>query len=133
MRLHSNSGESDHRFHLDVARLAAVRNAAIGVGLCTAAAVAITLVLRHAESAGNLPFAFLLVVAAVAHRYGTTSAFIGLATGGCIFATFLFRPVGSLSIANAAARTDIVMMLLFGMAVAYFYGPGDDDSHFEQK
>lgn len=108
-------------------RRIAIRNTAIGSGICTAAAVIITIVLRNMRGTDSLPLLFLVVVGLIAHRFGTSSAILGLITGGFLFATFLFAPIGRLAIAEESARTNLVMTLLFGLAVAYFYGTSKSD------
>jgi K+-sensing histidine kinase KdpD len=107
----------------------AVRNTAIGSAICTAAAVIVTLLLRNVHDTDSLPLLFLIVVGLVAHRFGTSSGILGLVIGGCVFATFLFPPIGHIAIAGESARTNLVMMLLFGLAIAYFYGTGKSDEN----
>ncbi len=122
MKFRFHSAESAEPPHWSSAKLATLGRTGIGFALCTGSAVAIAITLRHVRVAETLPFVFLLIVGIVAHRYGTASAILGLLGGGCVFATCLFPPIGSWSISNEAARTNVVMMLLFGLAVAYFYG-----------
>lgn len=115
-------------------RLTAVRNTAVGFAICAASAVAVSLLLRHVPFIDSLPFAFLAIVALVAHRFGTPSGILGLLGGAFVFAVFLYPPVGSLSINDGPERTNVVLMLLFGLAVAYFYGTGTpDDGSDDQK
>ena len=116
-------------------RRIALRNTAIGSTICTVAAVIVTLLLRNVRNTDSLPLLFLIVVGLVAHRFGTSSGIVGLVMGGCVFATFLFPPIGHIAIAEESARTNLIMMLLFGLAVAYFYGTGksDEDDSGDQK
>jgi K+-sensing histidine kinase KdpD len=116
-------------------RRIALRNVALGSAVCTGAAIMITIVSRNLRGTDALPLLFLVVVGLVAHRFGTSSAILGLVEGGFVFATFLFAPLGHLTVAQESARTNLIMMLLFGLAVAYFYGTGksDDDTNNQKS
>jgi len=117
---------AEHLRHLETHRLSLL-NLSTGFVACAAAAGLITGLLRRVPGTESLPLLFLVIVAVVAHRFGTPSAILGLIAGGFIFATFLFPPLGSLSVADEPSRTNLVMMVLFGMAVAYFYGAAKSD------
>src|SRR5579884_3164275 len=88
-------------------RRIALRNTAIGSTICTVAAVIVTLLLRNVRNTDSLPLLFLIVVGLVAHRFGTSSGIVGLVMGGCVFATFLFPPIGHIAIAEESARTNL--------------------------
>lgn len=117
---------SDHLRSL-TSRNATLRDATLGFVACAAAAGVITAFLRRSSGVESLPLLFLVIVAVVAHRFGTSGAIVGLVSGGIVFAEFLFPPIGELRIDDDPARTNVVMMLLFGMAVAYFYGANKND------
>ncbi len=123
----SQADQNTRTLHLHSPRLASVGKMAAGFGICTLCAVAMVLFLRSLPFVTSLPFAFLLVVALVAHWFGTSSAILGLFAAATVFARFLFPPLGSFSITDAPARTNVVLMLLFGLAVAYFYGASNPD------
>jgi len=130
---------SDHVYQLaanhPVLRKESVRNATFGFLLCTGAAIAVTVLLRRTSATESLPLLFLMIVAAVAHRFGTSGAMLGLIGGAVVFSRYMFAPLGELNIAEGTARTNVVMMVLFGVAVAYFYGSSksEDDSEGESE
>jgi K+-sensing histidine kinase KdpD len=72
-----------------------------------------------------IPLVFLIVIGLVARFLGTTSAIVGLLSSTFVFANYLFTPLNSLTVKDEAARTNLLLMLLFGLAIAYFYG-GED-------
>jgi K+-sensing histidine kinase KdpD len=104
-----------------VLRRIPVAKSAWGLVTCTAAASGFTVFFR--DTHGNAaPLIFLLVVGLVAWFWGTLAAMVGLVTGSVIFARFLFPSIGKFTIAAESAPQNVAMMLLFGIAVAYFYG-----------
>ena len=131
MRFHLRFHNSQHHAHPLAEKLARMRNTGVGFGVCAASALAVSILLRNLPFIDSMPFAFLALVALVAHRFGTRGAIFGLLGGAFIFATLLYAPVGSVSITNTPERTNVVLMLLFGLAVAYFYGATkpDDGAH----
>ncbi len=116
--------------HRVASKLARVGKSSIGVFLCIATALALTLASHYVHATESLPLFFLVIVGVVARYFGTPSAMAGLVTAAIVFAVS-FPPVGHLSIGDQGARTNLVLMLLFGLAVAYFYGTesSDDDSN----
>ncbi|HET7207248.1 MAG TPA: DUF4118 domain-containing protein [Terriglobales bacterium] len=93
-----------------------------GFLICTLTAVAMTSVFQENGTNTTLPLLFLVVVGLVAWYLGPWAAGAGLTGGGIILAVHLLPPVGSMSVAQEAARVNLVMMLLFGVATVYFYG-----------
>ena len=98
-------------------------DAAIGAVLCGLAAIA-----ASAFSAGHswqnlVPLVFILVLLLVAGIFGARAGILGTILAALIFASFLFRPIGSLSVANAAARSNLGWMLLIGIAFSFLFAP----------
>jgi len=114
-------------YHLPCSR-AAFKSGLTGFVVGTGAAALITALLRNSAAADSVPLLFLMVVAAVAHRFGTPASIFSLLGAALVFATYMFPPLGHVSVGDSAARSNMVMMLLFGVAVAYFYGREQDDS-----
>ena len=42
-----------------------------------------------------------------------------------VFAAFLFAPFNSLAVKDESARTNLILMSLFGLVISYFYGRED--------
>ncbi len=97
-----------------------------GILVSSAAATGITIVFRNHQLRDVVPLLFLVIIGVIAWFLGTWASIAGLIAGliagSLIFSEFMYAPVGSLSIAEDQARLNIVMMVLFGLAVAYFYG-----------
>ncbi len=93
-----------------------------GLIICSVAAGGLTVIFRNMDVGAFVPLVFLLVVGGVAWFLGTWAALLGLITGSTIFTEFLYPPIRKLLIAAGSTRINMAMMLLFGIAVAYFYG-----------
>jgi K+-sensing histidine kinase KdpD len=102
-----------------------LRNIILGFLVCSSLSLMLARLFRNAHGHEVIPLVFLVVVGLVAHFLGTTSAIVGLVSAGVAFANFLFAPLGHLSIEDESARTNLMLMLLFGLAIAYFYGVED--------
>lgn len=100
----------------------AVLRAGLGFLICTVASLLITVLLRNSEAPDTVPLLFLVVVGLVAWFLGSWAAALGLLGSSLVFALLLFPPIGHLAVRAQSARTNLLMMLLFGIAVAYFYG-----------
>lgn len=99
-----------------------VVKAGLGFLICTVASFLISVLLGKSEGSDSIPILFLVVVGLVAWFLGSWAAALGLLGSSLVFALFLFPPIGHLSVRAESARTNLLMMLLFGIAVAYFYG-----------
>lgn len=99
-----------------------VLKAGLGFLICTVTSLLITVLLRNSEAPDSVPLLFLVVVGLVAWFLGSWAAALGLLGSSLVFALFLFPPIGHLAVRAESARTNLLMMLLFGIAVAYFYG-----------
>jgi hypothetical protein len=96
-------------------------NILVGFLVCISIPLMLTHLFRNAHGDDVIPLVFLVVVGLVAHFLGTTSAIVGLLSAAYVFADFLFAPAG-LAVEDKSARTNLILMLLFGLAIAYFYG-----------
>lgn len=102
-------------------------NTLIGILLCASAA-ALAAYFFHGSSANStLPLIFLGVVTAVALRFGIAAGVIGSLASAAIFAVFLYRPAGSLAVANTSARDSLGWMLLGGVVLSYLFAPQKSD------
>jgi K+-sensing histidine kinase KdpD len=72
-----------------------------------------------------LPLWFVAVLVVLALRYGIAVGVIGSLLSAAIFATTLFKPVGSLWISDLAARQNLAWMVLAGVALSYLFAPSD--------
>ena len=91
-----------------------------GVLLTLLAAFCAVWVFDHAAHPAVAPFAFLIVLTLIARGFGTLPAFLGTLISAGIFAYFLFAPIGSLHVADAAAGQSLFWMLLCGIIISEF-------------
>ena len=71
-----------------------------------------------------LPFAFVLVIVAIAARYGVMVGILGSIGSAIIFAHLLYSPLHSFQVDDATARTGLAWMVLCGIAIPYLVLPG---------
>jgi K+-sensing histidine kinase KdpD len=107
-------------------RHARLRNVVLGLLSSTSISLTLARLFRHVHGDDIIPLLFLVVIGLIAHFLGTLSAIVELISAGYVFATFLFAPLGSWTIMDESARTNLILMLLFGLAISYFYG-GEDN------
>lgn len=80
-----------------------------------------------------VPVAFIGLVVLVAVRYGSVAGMVGSLAGAAIFARWLYAPVGSLHIQDAAARDHLGWMLLAGISLSYLLAAPDPGEKSEHK
>lgn len=80
-----------------------------------------------------VPMAFIALVVLVAIRYGAVAGMVGSLVGAAIFARWLYAPVGSLSIQDAAARDHLGWMLLAGISLSYLLAAPDIGEKHQHK
>jgi K+-sensing histidine kinase KdpD len=71
-----------------------------------------------------LPFAFVLVIVAVAARYGVMVGILGSIGSALIFAHLLYAPMHSFQVDDTTARASLAWMVLGGIAIPYLLFPG---------
>src|SRR5215467_3671030 len=87
-------------------------DAAIGAVLSGLAAIGVTAVAAGRSWQNLVPLVFIVVLLLVAGIFGSRAGILGTVLAALIFASFLFSPTGSLSVASAAARSNLGWMLL---------------------
>jgi K+-sensing histidine kinase KdpD len=91
----------------------------VGVLLCAVAALIASLVFEARPYRVFVPLGFVLVVLALAARYGMAVSVYGSLIAALIFARFLYHPIGSLRVDSEAARANLGWMVLGGIALSY--------------
>ena len=89
---------------------------------------AIAALLVSALAAGHswqvwVPLVFSAVLLLTAWFFGLRAGILGTLLAAAVFATFLFAPLGSVRVANEAARTNLGWMLLIGIAFSLLFAP----------
>jgi K+-sensing histidine kinase KdpD len=95
-----------------------------GLLLCSTLALLSAYIFSNHRAAVFLPFLFVLVIVAIAARYGITVGILGSIVSAMIFAHLLFAPMHSLEVANATERASLAWMVLGGVAIPYLVVPG---------
>ena len=98
-------------------------DAAIGAVLSGLAAIGVTAVAAGRSWQNLVPLVFIVVLLLVAGIFGSRAGILGTVLAALIFASFLFSPTGSLSVASAAARSNLGWMLLIGIAFSFLFAP----------
>jgi K+-sensing histidine kinase KdpD len=95
------------------------------VVLLAAAAGLACFALATSSTRTLVPAAFVVVVVLVALRFGAPAGILGSLVGAAIFARWLYPPLGSLRIEDAAARDHLGWMLLAGISLSYLLAAPD--------
>ena len=89
---------------------------------CGLALASVYLVSDHVKV--FLPFVFVLVLIAIAARYGVMVGILGSIASAIIFARLLYAPIHSFEVQDMTARTGLAWMVLGGIAIPYLVLPG---------
>lgn len=97
-------------------------NSAIGFVICGVAAALLAIVFWNSHWQVLAPIIFILVVVAVALRFGRAVGIAGTLFGAALFALFLYPPFGSLRASGQEARAGLNVLLLGGLVLSYLLG-----------
>ena len=100
-------------------RLREVVSSLTAVLLLAAAAVLACTRLTAPNLRHFLPAVFVVIVVAVALRYGALAGVVGSLVCAAVFARWLYPPLGSLRVQDSVARDHIGWMLLAGISLSY--------------
>jgi len=98
-------------------------DAAIGGILCGIAAVGASAAAEGHAWKNLVPLIFTSVLLAIAALFGARAGILGTILAGLVFASFLFAPTGSFSVANESARANLGWMLLIGIGFSFLFAP----------
>jgi K+-sensing histidine kinase KdpD len=96
--------------------LATVTGALFAAG----AAILASWVFANSASSAFVPPGFVVVLLAVAFRYGGGAGIFGALLSALIFAYFLFSPFGSVKVELDTTRQSLGWMLMIGIPGCYF-------------
>jgi K+-sensing histidine kinase KdpD len=98
-------------------------DAAIGALVCSVAAMgAIAAAEGHAWK-NMVPLVFAAILMIIAALFGAKAGILSTVLAALFFATFLFGPTGSITIANESARSNLGWMLLIGIGFSFLFAP----------
>lgn len=92
-----------------------------GAFCCGIAAVAATLFAPHSSRA-VVPILFIVFIAALAAYFGVAAGVIGTLLATVVFATFMYPPIGSVTVQVPAGRAALAWMVLGGISLSYLFG-----------
>lgn len=95
-----------------------------GLALCSGLAFTAAYLFSRRPSRIFLPLLFVIVIVAVAARYGVMVGILGSVVSAAIFAHVLYPPLHSLAVSDSSARASLAWMILGGIAIPYLLLPG---------
>lgn len=95
----------------------------VGVGLSTAGAWLLAHLFAGSAKGAFLPIWFLIVLVALAIRYGLAVGILGSLSAALVFAHFLFSPLGSWHVSDSIARQNLAWMILGGVSLPFLFAP----------
>jgi len=98
-------------------------DAAMGSLVCALAAVALSAAANGHTWKNMAPLIFTAVLLIIAALFGSRAGIIGTVLAAMIFASFLFRPVGNIQVADEAARGNLGWMMLIGIGFSFLFAP----------
>jgi integral membrane sensor domain MASE1 len=104
-----------------------------GTALCLAAAGGLTLIFRESPFKHLFPFVFLGIIAFIATRFGSASGVFGTVGAAIIFAAFLFQPMLSLRVKDFDQRSNLLWMVVGGIAASELLGTPTKDGPRQSK
>jgi K+-sensing histidine kinase KdpD len=107
----------------DKIRNARLINAAIGAAISGVTAIIASAIAQGHPWKNLVPLLFVVVLLVIAGLFGARAGMIGTVLAALIFASFLFAPNGSISVASDSARANLGWMLLIGIVFSFLFAP----------
>ncbi len=95
----------------------------LGAAVSTLAAACFTLVCHASSFRSLVPLVFLGVIVLVAMWFGRAAGMLSTISAALIFAGLLFEPTLSLGVQDPAAKSNLIWMVVGGVAVSELLGP----------
>jgi K+-sensing histidine kinase KdpD len=67
----------------------------------------------------TIPLAFVAVILMFALMYGTAVGVLGTLISAAIFAIFMFKPLGTMSVSDSSARMNLAWMMAAGVSLSF--------------
>lgn len=96
---------------------------AIGLAIAFLASWALAHIFAGTPSSTVVPLWFIAVLYLLARRYGVAVGIVGSVMCAGVFAHFLFNPTGSLLVEDAAARQNLLWMVVGAIVISYLLTP----------
>lgn len=104
---------------------------AFGTAVWAATAGFMSLVARGSSFKSILPIVFLGVIVFGAIRFGNVAGLLGTIVAATIFAVFLFEPTLSLGVSDSAQRSNLIWMVVGGLAMSELLGNHSNSGHIQ--
>lgn len=96
-----------------------------GLLLCAGAALLIAAFSLPEPWRVFVPLAFVAIILLLSARYGLFVSVFGSIIAACIFAYFLYAPLGSLRVSSQAERSNLAWMMLGSISLSYLLLPSN--------
>ena len=94
-----------------------------GVLVCFTAALVCARLFLHSPLRHYVPLGFIVVIAAVATRFGGLAGMLGGVLAAMVLAYCLYPPLGSLRVDDGTARENLSWMILSAIAISFLLFP----------
>jgi K+-sensing histidine kinase KdpD len=91
----------------------------IGIAIIAASAALLCAIFAGRGHGAAVPIAFIVIITLVAIRCGALAGMVGALTAAVIFAYFLYKPLGTVSVDDPVARMNLAWLVLGGLACSY--------------
>jgi len=96
---------------------------AIGVAILASGAALLCVIFAGRGQGAVVPIVFIVIITLVAIRCGALAGMLGALISAVIFAYFLYKPLGAVSVDDPAARMNLAWLVLGGLACSYLLAP----------
>ncbi len=100
-------------------RLSSQIPALIAIAVLTACAALASVFFSGHPSRTMVPLVFAVLAIAVSVRFGALAGIGRSLIGAAVFASFLFPPLGTVRVEDAASRAELGWMVLAGISLSY--------------
>jgi K+-sensing histidine kinase KdpD len=94
----------------------------VGTLLCATTAVCLSVIFEQSSFIKFLPLLTLVIIIWIASRFGATAGILGTIAAAIVFAGWLFTPRFSLRVANHSERSNLIWMVIAGVALSELVG-----------
>ena len=100
-----------------------------GVLLSIAAALLLAIFASGKSTRALIPWVFVIILIALSSRFGPMVSLIGSVVAVIVFARRVYAPVGSVVVADDAAKASLAWMALISVVAAYLLFPPSHPRH----
>src|SRR5439155_25848050 len=105
----------------------------LGTAVCAAAACSLALAFDTSSFKTLLALLFLGFILLTATVFGNVAGMLGTILAAVIFAAFLFEPTFSLGVKDSAQRSNLIWMVVGGLAISELLGASPKNGQTRSK